>query len=91
MRYGYAALLAALAMSCNGMALAAEAPKEKPPAAEAAKTEKPAAAAAAEKAKAPEKEKAAPKSAEKFRSKNLDLRHCLDEADNAAIAKCAGE
>jgi hypothetical protein len=32
-----------------------------------------------------------PAPAKPVRPKNLDLRHCLDLEDNAAIAKCAGE
>ena len=95
MKNGIVGLAAVAALAFCGMALAAEAPKANPPATEAAKTEKPAAAAASDKAKAPEKEKmaekTAPKAAVKFRAKYLDLRHCLDEGDNTAIAKCAGE
>lgn len=41
---------------------------------------------------APQQEKKHPvKKGSGVRSKDLDLRHCLELKDNAAIAQCAGE
>lgn len=56
-------------------------------------TAKPAPAAPAKEPQPAVKRSASSKSAEAKppRSKNLDLRHCLELENNAAIAKCAGE
>lgn len=93
MKNGILGLAAVAALSLGGMAFAAE---EK---AQEMKETRPAAAAPAMQEKtteaaAPAKESSV--SGEKLkdmdiRPKDLDLRHCLDEKDNNAIAKCAGE
>lgn len=87
MKNALSGLLAVMALSCCGMAFAADTEMKVEKAAdEAPKMEKP----------MPQKNAKEPTDGVKLkagepRPKDLDMRHCLDLKDNAAIAKCAGE
>ena len=87
-------LIFVTALSFSSAALAAEQAGSKPAAAQPASGSPPAAAGAAPQAVQPTVQPAAPDRRSRdgrYRSKSLDLRHCLDLQDNTAIAKCAGE
>lgn len=103
MKHGITNLIAVAALSCCGMALAAgdagnkSRPAEARPAtgtvaAPPAAPAKPAELASAKKpAAAKEPVSGAALKEKPLRPKDLDLRHCLDQGSDAAIAKCAGE
>lgn len=83
-------LFAALALSCGALAFGeTEDSMKEQPAAEAPKLEQQAPQQTeASEANAPSGEEIRAMPA---RPKDLDLRHCLELKDEAAIAKCAGE
>lgn len=98
-------LITVAALLVCGTAYAAEAQQATPPKAEpVAATAAPASAVAAAQTTPSKQEPAASaepkpvvkhakskKVAKTKRAQDLDLRHCLELTDNAAIAKCAGE
>ncbi|WP_435627458.1 hypothetical protein [Candidatus Ferrigenium straubiae] len=92
MKTTIANLIVVAALSFSGAALSAEEAKGKiqPPVAQPAATAKPAAPAPVQEPQ-PEAKPSTPAKAKSSRSKNLDLRHCLELENDAAIAKCAGE
>lgn len=103
MKHGITNLIAVAALSCCGMALAAgdagnkSRPAEAKPATATvaaqpvAPTKMPEPAAAKKPAAAKEPMSGAAIKTQAVRPKDLDLRHCLDQGSDAAIAKCAGE
>lgn len=87
MKNGLSGLFAIMALSCCGMAFAADTEMKTEKAADKAPgMEKPMPQENAKEQTAGVKLKAG-----ESRPKDRDMRHCLDLKDNAAIAKCAGE